>query len=576
MTDSISFGRPFVLRRDRDISGVAGTGIIADGILFPDGQAAIHWRGKWALTTPHPDGMDSILAIHDHGGQGDLHVIWADHDELRQKVLADVVEAFDVPPEVCGTAAETAYLKTQIRLAVDGAWQAGATTHQWAERTRAEIVDAVMPFVGRLQDQRDGRLRAIGRAYRLAYTWQGAYGSANILVRAAGAELCDALDESGVAPSEVVHPVSNEQISGLPGVDYPAAAECSAQHHGFDDRRQCIRAAQHRGDHIDERGFHWSDAVAVYPIVDAFGYAEKRPAQGADKSHCVCGDPIEQTGDPAEWIHSPGSDTPCLDARPALNRCGHRGPHPGLTCAEVDASQPYFRVRWEQEQQAPAADEDARPLGSPAWRPGDGYARCPRVVAGLQCVFRAGHPPHGCTGSTSNPGTRDQLPPNQGPLTGIEVRDPCPYCEGCPLIPRHLMDDHIRGQHPDVTLASHANGSRAGTEGTEPAPCDAYEPPADPADTGFCARCGMFDHQHPSRLRVGGPGIPVPPAESEGAGLTPRQRAYKAVNEYMPTLGWASLATRTHIWRAVNRALDAAGHPADPETQCRLPHEMEV
>ncbi|MEU1496089.1 hypothetical protein [Streptomyces sp. NPDC005732] len=44
------------------------------------------------------------------------------------------------------------------------------------------------------------------------------------------------------------------------------ATECSAQHRGLDDGRQCIRAAHHRGDHIDERGFHWSDTVAVYPV----------------------------------------------------------------------------------------------------------------------------------------------------------------------------------------------------------------------------------------------------------------------------------------------------------------------
>lgn len=31
---------------------------------------------------------------------------------------------------------------------------------------------------------------------------------------------------------------------------------------------------------------------------------------------CVCGDPIEPwTGPDLGWIHSPGSDTPCLDAR---------------------------------------------------------------------------------------------------------------------------------------------------------------------------------------------------------------------------------------------------------------------
>jgi hypothetical protein len=52
--------------------------------------------------------------------------------------------------------------------------------------------------------------------------------------------------------------------------------------------------------------------------------------------------------------------TTTADDGPASDRCVHPGPHPGFTCAEVDASQPYFRVRWEQEQQAPAADADAQ------------------------------------------------------------------------------------------------------------------------------------------------------------------------------------------------------------------------
>lgn len=34
----------------------------------------------------------------------------------------------------------------------------------------------------------------------------------------------------------------------------------------------------------------------------------------------------------------------------AQSGCAHRGPHPGFTCDEVDASQPYFNVRWDNEQ----------------------------------------------------------------------------------------------------------------------------------------------------------------------------------------------------------------------------------
>jgi hypothetical protein len=65
----INFGRPFVLVRDTDISGVSGIGVVANGIQWPDGQAVIHWTGSpWPTTTPHPGGMDSVTAVHGHGG----------------------------------------------------------------------------------------------------------------------------------------------------------------------------------------------------------------------------------------------------------------------------------------------------------------------------------------------------------------------------------------------------------------------------------------------------------------------------------------------------------------------------
>lgn len=78
------FASAFVLRRDRDLTGVSGTGLIADGVLFPDGHAAIHWRGRWPLTTPHPDGLASIIDIHDHGGRGDLRIEWAAENAAAQ------------------------------------------------------------------------------------------------------------------------------------------------------------------------------------------------------------------------------------------------------------------------------------------------------------------------------------------------------------------------------------------------------------------------------------------------------------------------------------------------------------
>ncbi|MGW6910280.1 hypothetical protein [Streptomyces sp. NPDC054940] len=58
-------------------------------------------------------------------------------------------------------------------------------------------------------------------------------------------------------------------------------------------------------------------------------------------------------------------------------------------------------------------------------------------------------------------GCNGQDPADQGPLTGIEVRDPCPHCEDCRLIARTLMDDHVREHHPEITVAVRLDNSAA-------------------------------------------------------------------------------------------------------------------
>lgn len=62
------------------------------------------------------------------------------------------------------------------------------------------------------------------------------------------------------------------------------ATTCSAQHHGHaSGPRECIRAGQHYGDHIDEQGYHWSNTVAVYPVHDG----PEREAPAADEEACL-------------------------------------------------------------------------------------------------------------------------------------------------------------------------------------------------------------------------------------------------------------------------------------------------
>ena len=57
--------RRFVMHRKHDVSGVSGTGLVLEGVLFSTGIVVVHWL------TPPPrgsisvfDSLDQFLAIH--------------------------------------------------------------------------------------------------------------------------------------------------------------------------------------------------------------------------------------------------------------------------------------------------------------------------------------------------------------------------------------------------------------------------------------------------------------------------------------------------------------------------------
>lgn len=68
----LSVPRGFLLIRHIDISGVSGTGPIAEGTEWTDGSASLRWRGIHAATTFFEAGVRTILAVHGHGGSTDL------------------------------------------------------------------------------------------------------------------------------------------------------------------------------------------------------------------------------------------------------------------------------------------------------------------------------------------------------------------------------------------------------------------------------------------------------------------------------------------------------------------------
>lgn len=65
----------FQLVRHHDVSGVSGTGVVADGVKFVDGVCVIRWRGLRKSTVVW-DRIEDAMAIHGHNGA--TYVKWLD------------------------------------------------------------------------------------------------------------------------------------------------------------------------------------------------------------------------------------------------------------------------------------------------------------------------------------------------------------------------------------------------------------------------------------------------------------------------------------------------------------------
>lgn len=66
--------RVFHLQRERDLSGISGTGRVADGVQWPDGTVSIRWRGPRPSTVTW-DSIDHAEQVHGHGGT--TRIVWA-------------------------------------------------------------------------------------------------------------------------------------------------------------------------------------------------------------------------------------------------------------------------------------------------------------------------------------------------------------------------------------------------------------------------------------------------------------------------------------------------------------------
>jgi hypothetical protein len=99
----MSAPRLFQLIREADVSGVSGTGHIADGVVWSDGTVTVQWLGDWPTTQDHPKGISSVEHIHGHGGA--TWIEWVDQDSVRDhldtaafEIVRELVCCEDGPP----------------------------------------------------------------------------------------------------------------------------------------------------------------------------------------------------------------------------------------------------------------------------------------------------------------------------------------------------------------------------------------------------------------------------------------------------------------------------------------------
>jgi hypothetical protein len=87
--------RFFVLFRNEDVSGVSGTGVVAEGCVFSNGRVALQWRSNGLESIAIHESIESLEQIHGHGGR--THIMFLDErleiPELQFKARDAVIQA---------------------------------------------------------------------------------------------------------------------------------------------------------------------------------------------------------------------------------------------------------------------------------------------------------------------------------------------------------------------------------------------------------------------------------------------------------------------------------------------------
>jgi hypothetical protein len=69
--------RRFELHRDDDVTGISGTGVVAEGVILSSGTAVLEWLTEWPTSVVwHDRGLASLEHVHGHNGR--TRIVWLD------------------------------------------------------------------------------------------------------------------------------------------------------------------------------------------------------------------------------------------------------------------------------------------------------------------------------------------------------------------------------------------------------------------------------------------------------------------------------------------------------------------
>lgn len=68
--------QPFLLVREIDVSGVSGTGVVAEGVLFSNGKVVLAWQTTYQSVATY-DSLADCARIHAHGGASRIEFVQA-------------------------------------------------------------------------------------------------------------------------------------------------------------------------------------------------------------------------------------------------------------------------------------------------------------------------------------------------------------------------------------------------------------------------------------------------------------------------------------------------------------------